>query len=225
MIDFFAIRRRAESLQESSGLGTPEHAISQAALELLEALKRSVQTQKAAEKLIADRFVEIQKERDEARELHAKVCAAKGNPDEWEWLGTPGHFICWFRCAFRLHTRVNGGRVKISTIGEFYPDGLKGKMESLDDGKMFYETYVESKDGIETDGSRYATLAEAQAGHLKFCRKYDVSQKAPIEHTINCVDGYSFQVVECQDCGYIHRKGKSCTIAQNGAFVGPVPHE
>lgn len=89
MTDFASIRRRAEAMQERSGLGTPEHALSEDVLELLARLKQ-------AEKLTAQdcdvavyeaRFQQEQvarknaeSERDEARELHAKACNAIG---EW----------------------------------------------------------------------------------------------------------------------------------------------
>lgn len=57
MLDFTAIRRRAECFQEREGLGSDGYALSQHVLELLAELKES------------------NKERDEARELHAQVCA------------------------------------------------------------------------------------------------------------------------------------------------------
>ena len=70
MIDFAAIRRRAESMQESSGLGTPEHASSQDVLELLAELQKGRQTIKRLDQACDNLNIE----RDEARELHAKVC-------------------------------------------------------------------------------------------------------------------------------------------------------
>lgn len=39
---------------------------------------------------------------------------------EWEWFGSPGHFICSHDCRFHLCTRV--GSVLVSTVGQYFPD-------------------------------------------------------------------------------------------------------
>jgi len=38
----------------------------------------------------------------------------------WEWFGTPGHFICADSCRFHLCTKV--GDYLISTVGQYFPD-------------------------------------------------------------------------------------------------------
>lgn len=39
---------------------------------------------------------------------------------DWEWFGSPGHFICAFDCRFHLCTRI--GDFLVSTVGEYFPD-------------------------------------------------------------------------------------------------------
>jgi F0F1-type ATP synthase membrane subunit b/b' len=67
MMDFVAIRRRAEHFQEEAPLGSDMYALTQDVLELLGEVKRQMS--------IIARLDDAEKERDEAREIHAKVCA------------------------------------------------------------------------------------------------------------------------------------------------------
>lgn len=40
--------------------------------------------------------------------------------EEWEWFGSPGHFICSRDCRFHMCTKV--GDYLVSTVGEYLPD-------------------------------------------------------------------------------------------------------
>lgn len=40
--------------------------------------------------------------------------------DEWQWFGSPGHFICSYDCRFHLCTQV--GKWLVSTVGQYLPD-------------------------------------------------------------------------------------------------------
>ena len=48
------------------------------------------------------------------------MSTAHYHPDEWEWFGSPAHFICADDCRFHLATLV--GPWVVSTVGEYLPD-------------------------------------------------------------------------------------------------------
>lgn len=107
-------------------------------------------------------------------------------------LGCPGHFIAVDSCRFRRHTQI-GDKWRVSTVGDYFPPPLRGEKrtrETIGSGpKDFFETMVfettgqperenegcgclEVKDYCESDGRRWATAGEAQAGHEAYVRKY-----------------------------------------------------
>lgn len=111
-------------------------------------------------------------------------------------LGCPGHLIVANNCRWRRHTQVDGpgGSWRISTLGEYYPHG--GKRTTLGAGESsFFETMVfptaingvmPGSDGCgcrpvldwaDSDGERYATAGDAQAGHERFVAKYKLAAK------------------------------------------------
>lgn len=97
------------------------------------------------------------------------------------WCGIAGHFVAASKCLFHLNTRVGGYR--ISTIGEYIPDGKRDFDTLSIDGRL-YETsvfrvngfgecgdgQVESWSEIESVG--YLAPIEAEVGHMAMCRKY-----------------------------------------------------
>mgnify|MGYP003403383965 FL=1 len=104
----------------------------------------------------------------------------RGEPSEaWRWHGVAGHFVLSDRCCFRLHTTV--GEYRVSSVGCYHETGspdVPSPLGGLSSDNM-YETMVfrnDSEDNVidwrEIDAEWYATEAEAEAGHLAFCRKY-----------------------------------------------------
>ncbi len=101
---------------------------------------------------------------------------------EWKWVGTAGHFVLADQCRWRLHTHV--GAYCISSVGNLRDQQGDGpcRLDGAGTGEgpeMFYETMVFEEDGtLEKYGpltlgeDRYETTKEAQAGHMKMCRKY-----------------------------------------------------
>ncbi len=100
-----------------------------------------------------------------------------------QWLAHPMHLCVSDRCQFRLATLVNDTYV-VSTIGEFYPEGIYKKMESVAGDKDNYETMVfraTSKrhdcgcpevEGGDLDCRRYCTAIDAVKGHNELIRKW-----------------------------------------------------
>jgi len=97
------------------------------------------------------------------------------------WRGWQGHFICL--CRFHLNTLVVYGKKKIvvSTVGEYYPGHLKGKMDTIGCDR-FYETMVfySSNDKYnDADVTQelyeyfcgYNEELEAQKGHYEILRR------------------------------------------------------
>jgi len=113
-------------------------------------------------------------------------------PNEWRWFGSAGHFIASADCRFHLTTQV--GRVLVSTIGDYYPSGLRpGVMRANAEGfaevgwQRYFETFVFPLDDAacgcgcampvvsrwsEIDSQGYQTRGEANAGHLALCEKW-----------------------------------------------------
>lgn len=102
---------------------------------------------------------------------------------DWIWHGTPGHFICWYACCFRLHTTV--GEYRVSSIGCYHPSddpNRTGKPSEIGLGRL-YETMVfrnnsegEALDYSEIDWAGYNDEAAAREGHRAICRKYATSR-------------------------------------------------
>lgn len=111
-------------------------------------------------------------------------------------LGCAGHLIVANSCRWHRHTQVDGpgGSWRISTIGDYYPPG--GERTTIGAGESsFFETLVfpTAINGVMTgsegcgcrpvlewdgsDGERYATAGEAQAGHERFVDKYKLAAK------------------------------------------------
>lgn len=58
------------------------------------------------------------------------------NRDQWEWFGSPGHFICADKCRFHLTTKV--GKYLVSTVGELWPErGLREIHAKIYDPQWF----------------------------------------------------------------------------------------
>ncbi len=118
---------------------------------------------------------------------------------EWEWFGTPGHFICGHWCRFHLCTKVGGWL--ISTVGAYVHPGYGGgteirEREWLNENwpgedigvNRKYETMVfrcgercvvkkcgcnmPEIVGSEEDSRGYNVAGEAAVGHLELCLKY-----------------------------------------------------
>lgn len=92
---------------------------------------------------------------------------------EWVWHGTAGHWCCADKCLFRLHTHV--GQYCISTIGEYYPNGVDGEMKYIS-YSGYYETMVfdEEKDNYwsEIKLRRCAEREQAVKQHMELCKEY-----------------------------------------------------
>ena len=99
---------------------------------------------------------------------------------KWRWDGHAGHFIASDHCRFRLHTRI--GDYRISTVGDWYPDGsTEDEPRAIGGGGRTHETYVfrvtgEGAGEVETwseiDADGYQDCDSAHAGHMAMCRKY-----------------------------------------------------
>ena len=118
---------------------------------------------------------------------------------EWRWYGSPGHFICAYRCRFHLCTQV--GPWLVSTVGEMLPVGMSkptADMEYEDIGSdRRYETMVfragrpciapdcacgqPEIDGMDVEAAGYNDRAAANAGHMAMCRKYAM-REAGVAH-------------------------------------------
>ena len=99
---------------------------------------------------------------------------------EWVWCGYAGHFIAAQDCRFHLNTRV--GRYRISTLGDYWPDGAR-KPEQIGVNR-YYETLIFKVEGhgehgegevchwSEVDSFGYQTAVEAEEEHLALCLRY-----------------------------------------------------
>lgn len=100
-----------------------------------------------------------------------------------KFCGGQHHFVG--TCRFHLATLLNSGYV-VSTVGEYFsPDGVQKTLGLGDDS--FYETMVFHAEntpndhpcGVDPDvwrgeqhTERYATPAEANAGHARLCLEW-----------------------------------------------------
>jgi hypothetical protein len=106
--------------------------------------------------------------------------------EDWVWYGHAGHFICSYRCLFRLATKI--GPYLISTVGD---QSIKGSSSPIPLGiteDELFETMVfsledagECKCGCdqamptnweELYVRRYSTSALARQGHMEVCLKF-----------------------------------------------------
>jgi len=124
---------------------------------------------------------------DGALQLREERTDVKIITNDWKWFGYPGHLIVADMCRFSMCTQV--GEYLISTVGDYWPDGERGKRRTIGGGDdSFFETYVfkagppcavkscgcgqPTIDGSEIDGERCATAGEARELHMKYCEKY-----------------------------------------------------
>ena len=104
-------------------------------------------------------------------------------PDQWRWFGWPGHFCAASACHWHMTTVV--GKVLVSSVGDYRPDGRKTKKSKMGwDEDHLYETIVTDEwqlcefgccaccTGSEIETHRYATQADAHYGHLAACRAW-----------------------------------------------------
>jgi hypothetical protein len=137
---------------------------------------------KGGKMLMTNNKPKLNKERVEKEKIRDKR--------DWIWMPHPAHFICAYRCQFRLATYV--GKYIVSTIGEMeYPKEIRkalGKKEKEWEDIGYdrkYETMVfkakkseheccpyEIIVSQEVDFAGYNTAGEAYKGHLKMCRKW-----------------------------------------------------
>jgi hypothetical protein len=97
---------------------------------------------------------------------------------KWRWDGHPGHLIVAGRCRFHLHTRI--GDYRISTIGDWFPEGWEGETGKKIGVDRTHETFVfrvtgpgvGESDWSEIDTDVYNDCDDAAAGHMAMCRKY-----------------------------------------------------
>ena len=111
--------------------------------------------------------------------------------EDWRWYGMPGHFFRSTSCCFHMVTVI--GEFKVSTIGCYHasnPYKNYNTRQPIGDAEdSLYETFVfKIKPGSnqagaegteqpdielsEIDGERWATEAEAEAGHMRYCHEY-----------------------------------------------------
>jgi len=100
---------------------------------------------------------------------------------KWVWCGYAGHFVAASSCRMHLHTRV--GDYRISTVGDYRPDGNGSPAEEIGAGRK-YETFVfrvtgegEHGEGEVTEWSEIWTDAyneptDAERGHMEMCRLF-----------------------------------------------------
>ena len=100
------------------------------------------------------------------------------------WMPHAGHFICGYKCQFRLNTYVNG--YIVSTVGEYVPSdwGNKSGFDTIGCDRL-YETMVfkaiksshkccpyKQATGSNIDFAGYNKPEAAYKGHLKMLAKY-----------------------------------------------------
>lgn len=109
---------------------------------------------------------------------------------DWEWFGSPLHFVASWSCHFHLGTLIGGWVV--STVGEYISDPAKPAksghdFEEIGSGRK-YETYVfratgercdrdechcgqPEWEGLEVYSEGYNERGAAQRGHYAMCEK------------------------------------------------------
>jgi hypothetical protein len=93
-----------------------------------------------------------------------------------KWLSEAGHFCGSKNCRFHLHTHVNG--YCVSTVGEYYPPSMGGRMDTVGRDR-FYETMVFELDDDEAwkssehvDFAPFNNRDAANSGHMAMVQKY-----------------------------------------------------
>lgn len=103
---------------------------------------------------------------------------------EWQWIGTPGHFVGAASCCFHLHTRV--GDYRVSTVGCYHgaDDPDMERPPKVIGGGCLFETMVfglgpdgEPTEWLEIDLDRYNDGESAEQGHVRMCEKW--AQRVP----------------------------------------------
>ena len=108
---------------------------------------------------------------------------------DWRWHGMPGHLNVSANCCFHLVTDI--GRVRVSTIGCYHRHDSPQDYDHRDTigagADSLYETMVFPLTGelpedersaqpecewSEIDSERWATEADAEAGHASYCEKW-----------------------------------------------------
>lgn len=104
---------------------------------------------------------------------------------QWTWHGRAGHFVAANKCRFHLHTHVS--KYCISTVGEYFPYGWDGEMETMN-AYNYYETYLNDynpkKEIIEKHGIKITytdTLEQAEKAHIDMCHKAELLLNAKEE--------------------------------------------
>lgn len=106
---------------------------------------------------------------------------------EWKWQGHAGHFCMAEQCRWHMNTVVGNGAWLVSSVGDLWVDGER---EPVGLHPNCYETMVfpaapplecgcvEMTEPTEETGEKYETCAQAIAGHLALCEKYDSMEAA-----------------------------------------------
>ena len=127
---------------------------------------------------------------------------------DWEWFGSPGHFICARWCRFHLCTKI--GKYLVSTVGEYIPphctqgskatenEWLKDNWPGEDIGcGRKYETMVFlcgercHAEGCNCNQPKIASMelasgcynerGEANRGHMALCAEWATHEKQTME--------------------------------------------
>lgn len=107
--------------------------------------------------------------------------------EDWIWMPHAAHFICGYRCMFRLATYVNG--VIISTVGEqvdSWSDYDKGIFQDVGFERKYEAMVFKAKKsgnrccpyrivdpGNPLDFRAYKSNGMAMRGHYLLCEKWD----------------------------------------------------
>lgn len=103
---------------------------------------------------------------------------------DWIYMPHAGHFICAYRCQFKMNTYVNG--YIVSTVGEMMADrdpsvhdnvGYNRKYETMvflaiESGEPCCKYVMACPTEVDFDG--YNDAKSAMDGHRLMCLKYDV---------------------------------------------------
>ena len=95
---------------------------------------------------------------------------------QWRWDGHAGHLIISAKCRFHLNTRI--GDYRISTVGDYFPDGADTPQEI--GARRTHETFVFRVSGpgggdcdwLEIDSDVYSDCDAAREGHMSMCLRY-----------------------------------------------------
>jgi hypothetical protein len=152
------------------------------------------------------------------------IKAAAATTSTWKTCGYPHHFIGGEDCRYSIVTYVAEGRYMVSTVGDYHPGSSDHAVSmGADDDDEKFETMVFLCDPtrLNADGEpevadwagvhmeRYATSAEASAGHVELCRVFDQDRASyTLEHS-GVVLTNVHSIVKCL--------GEPCTIHNRSA--------